>query len=362
MEENLCCTIKNSEINTPKEKRRFLTYPAAGLCPCRIEETEDGVAMHFDTNGMTAASEIKNKSKADKLRFLINIAELESLYTEYTFALSFDNLIMDRSLRSYVLKRDLNCGGNTFLQKYMAIIGQVISPKYSYDDYLNGGGDLYTKKQKLLTELMALETATQIKSRLEEEYDKTMSETTKTKKLVSKKGVIASRILIPLLAALLLGASFFAIRAIFVDIPHRNQIIIASQAYIVGDYFTVQHALRDVSPVNMTHETRHILARAYVITEPLTDAQKEHILMGLTRMADGAQFDFWIFLGRLQFDEAIDIAQRFGALDLLLWAYLKQQAFVQADTSIPGYERVPLLNRLDSEITRLQNELGVEDE
>jgi len=362
MEENLCCTIKNSELNTPKEKRRFLTYPSAGLCPCRLEETEDGVNLHFETIGLMPATELKNKSKAEKLRFLIHVAEIEILHREYTFSLAPDNLMVDKSLRAYVLKRDSNCGGDTFFDKYVALIGQIIKSKYSYDDYLNGGKDLFGKKQKFIVELAALESVAQIKERLEEEYDETISETNKTKKTVSKRNVIFSRIFIPLLAVLLLAASFFAVRAIFFEIPYQSRIITASQAYIVGDYLAVQGALRDILPENMSHETRHILARSYVITEPLTDAQKEHILMGLTRMAEGAQFDFWIHLGRLQFDEAIDIAQRFGALDLLLWAYLKQQAFVQADITIPGYERIATLNRLAGEISRLQGELAVEDD
>jgi len=41
VEENICCAIKNSDLNVPKEKRVFLTYPAPGLCPCTLEELEE---------------------------------------------------------------------------------------------------------------------------------------------------------------------------------------------------------------------------------------------------------------------------------------------------------------------------------
>jgi len=363
MEEKQCCTLKNSELNIPKEKRMFLTYPATGLCPCTLEETEDGIALHFETEGMADASAINTKVKADKLRFLINVSELESLHKDYTFSLALSNLAIDRSLRPYVLVRDLNCGGVTFLQKYMAIIGDVLTPKYSYDDYINGGADLYTKS-KLLAEISKLETVAEIKKRLESEYDETISEIAQTKKLVSKSSVIASYILIPILAAALIAASFFAIRAIFFDIPHQEQIISASHAYIAGEYISVQQMLRDIEPEDMEFETRHFLARSYVITEPLRDDQRDRILMGLTRMAESMQFDFWIHLGRLEFDEAIDIAHRTGASDLRLFAYMKLHAFLESTVPEPGEGDAHRaeLDRLEREITRLNAELFPEED
>jgi len=265
-------------------------------------------------------------------------------------------------LRPYVLVRDLNCGGASFLQKYMAVIGEVLA-KYKYDDYINGGADLYNKN-RMLSELAKLETVDEVKKRLEAEYDETTSELAKKKKLVSKGNSIASRILIPVLAVALLAASFFAVRAIFFDLPHQDQIIIASQAYIAGEYLSVQEALRDIEPEDMTFETRHLLARSYVITEALTDNQKDRILMGLTRMADGLLFDFWIHIGRLEFDEAFDIAHITGSPDLLLWANIRLRAFVYETMIAPGdgEARAAELERITREIERLDEILTVEDD
>ena len=63
---------------------------------------------------MTEVSGINSKVKADKLRFLINVSELECLHKDYTFSLALSNLAIGRSLRPYVLVRDLNCGGVIF--------------------------------------------------------------------------------------------------------------------------------------------------------------------------------------------------------------------------------------------------------
>ena len=361
MEEHICCSIKNSDLNVPKEKRAFLTYPAPGLCPCTLEELEDGISLSFETGGMEPAETIREKPRTDRLRFTVNIAGLEALHKDYSFSLALDNLMTDRNLRPFVLSRDMNCEGASFLQKYKAVIGQTLTSKYSYSDYLNGGEDLY-KKNKLLSEIAELDTAEGVRSRLSAEYDESAKKIAGTKKLVSKNSVILSRISIPLLAAALIVAAYFAISAIFVDIPHQEQIIEASIAYIGNDFIAAQAAMRGIEPPDMTHETKHFLARSYVITEAMSDEQKEHVLMGLTRMTDGAILDFWIYLGRLDFEASTEIAQRFGDSQLLLFVYIKQRAFVQASTTIPGEERAALLNRLESEITRLRNELTIEEE
>jgi type VII secretion protein EssB len=343
----------------PKEKREFLTYSAAGLCPCTLELLEDGVALHFEADGLVPATEIREKTLAEKLRFLINAAELECLYSDYTFSLAPANIMTDINLCSHVLARDLNCNGEGFLPKYKALIGQILAPKYKYSDYLNGGDDLY-KKNKLLAEISEFSAVAEIKNRLTTEYEAVNRQVSANKKLVSKRSAFTAKILIPVLAVALVVISFFAYRANFVEIPFADAVIEASHAYIAGDFIAAQAALRDIDPADMSHETRHFLARAYVITEALTDAQKDNILMGLTRMTDTYIFHYWIHLGRLNFDEAHEIAGRFGDTELMLFAYLKQEAFVRADVTMSGDARVAELARLERRINQLQSERNVD--
>ena len=359
MEENLSCELKNSELRIPKEKRAFLTYGAAGLCPCSLEEHEDGVVLKFSSEGLNPAQSIMDSSYSEKLRFLINVSELEKLHDDYEFTLSANNIMLDINKRCYILSRDLNCGGASFLEKYMALIGQVLMPKYSYTDYITGGADLYEKKA-LLSELSKLETVSEIRARLELEYEDIVTATEKTKKLVSKSNVILACVLIPVLVVLLGITAFFGYRAIFIEIPHQDQLITASQAFIASDYLLAQAALADVAIADMTHETRHFLARAYVITEALTDEQKEHMLIGLTRMTNTYMFDFWIHLGRLNFSESREIAQRFGDTELLHFVYLKWLSVVQADITIPGDERTTLIEYLRRNIERIENERDID--
>jgi len=353
MEAILKRNIRNSEITVPKEKRAFLTYPVNGLVDCKLEETEDSVNFLFDARGMESAESIVKKPKWEQFRFLANCAVFEKLSAEYDFSLALDNLLIDFNLIPKLLIRDAKKYDEMdFLQIYKALIGSVLLPRYKYDDYVNGGRSYY-KKNKLLNTLTNMETVDDIKNHLLAEYQDLMYETSRTKKLVRKKNVWISRISIPLLSIALTAAAFLSAWMFVIEIPFRDSVITANTAYINGDFLTVQAALRGYDLTDLSVETRYFLSRSYVSTEALTEAQRENILTGLARLTDPIIFDYWILLGRLRFAEAVDIAQRLGDDELLLFAYLKQEVFVRQDISIPGEERMELLSYLERNIDRL---------
>ena len=347
-------SIRNSELTVPKEKRKFLTYPADGLAPCILEEAEDGIELQFDTAGLEVAESVLNKLKEEQFRFLVNTSDLDKLSTEYEISLSPDNLLIDINLRPQVMIRDVKHNDSaTFLSRYMALIGCVLHPRYKYDDYLSGGNDLY-KKNKLLTKLAAHESVEEIKSSLILEHQTLINKIQKRKKLVPKVNVYISRAAIPALIITLLITSFFLWIAMFQDIPYKDDVIKANSAFIAGDYIETQRALSMHVLADLTFESKYLLSRAYVITEALTDMQKENILMGLAFKTDPIIFDYWILLGRLEIDEAIDIAQRLGDDELLLFAYLKQEVIVRNDTTMTGEEKTTQLNELSGKIDNLQ--------
>ena len=354
MEKAMQCSVRNSELAVQKEKRAFLTYPAEGLASCELCEADDGIELAFDCEGLEPAAMLMKKSKEEKYRFLVNAADLDKLSTEYEVSLSPDNLLVDINLRPQAMMRDAKHDSSPdFLSKYKALIGSILQPKYKYDDYLSGGDDLY-KKQKLLSKIIAPESVEEIKDGIITEYNKTITKQKRTKKQVSKKYVIACNILIPILAASLIASCFFLWISMFVDIPFKSDVIDANSAYIAGEYIETQRALSRYDVSELSFESRYFLSRAYVITEALTDVQKDNILMGLTLRTDPVIFDYWILLGRLDFDEAIDIAQRLGDDELLLFAYLKYEVVVRNDISMPGEEKTALLGDLAGRIDRLE--------
>jgi type VII secretion protein EssB len=352
----LRCYVRNSELAVSKEKRALLTYPTDGLASSVLVETEDGIELQFDTTGLDPAKKILSKTPEEKYRFLINVADLVKLNTEFEVLLSLDNLLLDINLRPQLLMRDAKHeNGLTFIAKYMALIGSIIQPKYIYEDYLNGGKDLY-KKHKVLSKIVAFDSVSEIKEFLTNKYRDTLAQVQMTKRQISNKYVLITSITIPVLVVALVIAGFFLWTAFFQNIPFQNDVINANSAFIAGEYIEVQRTLNRYDISKLSFETRYILSRAYVITEALTNVQQDNILMGLTLRTEPIIFDYWILLGRLQFDEAIDIAQRLGDDEMLLFAYIKYEVVVRNDTAMSGDEKTELLGSITSTIERLQRE------
>ncbi|MDR2570210.1 MAG: hypothetical protein LBD23_07915 [Oscillospiraceae bacterium] len=350
----LRCAARNSDLTVTKSKRSLLTYQADGLASCVLEEAEDGIELLFEITGLERAEIINKKSKDEKYRFLVNAADLDKLSVEYEFSISPNNLLIDINLKPQVMMRDARHKNSTeFIVQYKALIGSVLQPKYKYEDYLNGGNDLY-EKQKLLSTIVAHETVLEVKLYLMRMHENILYNIQKTKQLVSKKYVIISTVIIPTLLILLIASGIFLWQAFFLDIPFKNDIIRANSAYIANEYIETQRALSGYDISDLSFESRYFLARAYIITEALTDVQKENILQGITLRSDPVIFTYWILLGRLQFTEVIDIAQRLGDDELLLFAYLKYEVVVRNDTTISGDEKTTLLNNISERINTLQ--------
>lgn len=347
-------SLSNSEMAIAKEKRAFLQYPRDGLAACTLQALDDGVVLRFETTGLEPAKTMMDKPKQDGFRFLVNCAALESLDTQYWFSLSLDNLLVDINLRPQVLTRDIRlAGGLGFLPRYKALVGSMVQRRYRYDDYLNGGNDLY-KKNSLLSEIADMGTVNAVKDRLLQEYRTMVREAAQTKQLVSKRSVWLSWIAIPVLAMALIVAGYFAVRSVVWDIPYRDSVIQANAAYIAGDFVGSQQVLQGYSVTKLSSETKYFLSRSYVSTEALTEKQKSNVLIGLTPKTDCVIFDYWIYLGRMDFDEAIDIAQRYGDDELLLFAYLKYEVVVRSDTTMSGQDKTALLDELRGKIEALQ--------
>ena len=352
MEAVLVRELRNSELNIAKDKRSFLTYPIDGLASCTLEETLDGVAFLFDTTNLEPGEYILGCPQQEQYRFLISCASLEKLIAEYDFSLSLNNLLVDTSLRPQVLMRNAHTNSSDFFERYKALLGQVLQPRYTYEDYLHGGEDLY-RRHKLLAQLTKLGTIDEIKTKLIEIYQKTIETIKKDKCLVSRKNAAAVRVVIPVLGVALLAVGFFSVRFWFFDLPHKDSVIEANTAYIQQDYLGVQHALDGMELSRLSGESKYILAQAYVATEALTDSQKENILQGLTMKNDAVIFDYWISLGRLDFATSIDIAQRLGDNELLLFSYMKYEMTARNDPTLSGEEKTALLNELDGKISSL---------
>lgn len=351
--------LKN-ELNLSGDEYTFFVYNNKMLVPCEMEQNDDSVVLRFDLNGTESFDNISAKSRVEKLRCLINCSEFSDLRKMYSFSLNPSNLVYDMNLYPMAVERSTFRRNDDFLNEYKALIASVLYPKYSYDDYYFGGKDLFRKK-KLLKEISFCGSIEEIRALLTEAYSEEEHDIRENKKLISKRKVIASRIAIPVLSLITVFVCVVGYILMFIEIPYRDNVISANNAYISEDYLAVQNSMSDIGIENIKKNEKYILSRSYVITESLTEEQKKHILSGITLKTDERVMCYWIEIGRLNFDEAIDYAQRIGDDELLLFALIKKTAYVKSNTSITGEEKTELLNSLESQIKELTEQFQTEE-
>ena len=351
-------SVRNNELQIPKSKRVFLTYDLESFVPCTLEETDEEVVFSFDVARLKPIDTVYEMTRQDQCRFLINCGNLLHCFEEYDFSLSPDNLVVDINLNPQVLLRDFQLNGSgEFAVGYMALIAALLAPKYSYDDYLQGGQGLYRKKA-FLEKLSKLDSVHEMQQCLREEYEDICVRVKRTKVSIHKKIVMLYKVLVPVLALLLLVCAGLIYKTVFIDIPYRDAVISANAHYLQMDYIGTQEALASIPADEMTPESKYILARSYIMTEELSAARKEASLAGISFEAEPILMDYWIYLGRLQFAEAVDAAQRLGDDDLLLVAYQKQLAFLERDTTLPGEEKAAQISSLEKSISDLLKKGG----
>jgi Predicted membrane protein len=355
--QNIIITKRKSEIRASREELVYLSYNNEMLIPCNILMSDDDIAFNFDAENLVPGTGILGFQE-EKYRFLANCAKFELLSREFDFSMNLENLMYDINLCPKVMIRDKveNNPGNSFIKKYKALAGAVLAPKYTYEDYYKGGEDLY-KKNSDIAKMSEFNSAWEISRYFIEKYEQIRSEKRAKTVAVGKTSLKIIRIAIPVLAAGILVMAFFVLTAYIKTIPLKDTLLTANENYLTGNYVEVQKGLFSIPMEDLSKSEKYILSRSYVASEGMTQKQKANVLNTITTNADIAVLDYWISVGRLDFDNAVDRAQKIGDDQLLIYAYIKHRAVVKEDNTISGEEKTTLLSSLEEKINRITESL-----
>ena len=321
--------VKNIDLNIEKEIRFLLANKNKYLLDCEIEETDDECIFRFCSDGIYSFDSLDKLSKEDKYRLLVNVADMEELTEEYSFSIAPSNLVFDINLVPKVLVRDKKTefGNSDFYTSYKALSAYILYEKYTYEQYIT---ERYLKDKKVNTE---------------------------TKILVKKSEYKKMKYSIPI--TMIIGAAIlvYGIFLQYVRLPYRDKIISAYGSYISSDYIKVEDTLQDIKIEKLSKNVKYILARSYIFTEGLTTEQRDNLLEYTDINIDINILDFWIALGRCDFAVAEDIAKKIGNNEFLLFTYIKHSAYLKADVTITGEEKVDAINDLDKKIKELSESM-----
>ncbi len=355
-------SYKKSSINAVSDYDYYqISKKSPYLQDCKVDKTMDEIRFIYSSDYVQPIEEIKKASLVHKYQVLINIQYLLEDSKRIMIPMAPENITYDTSFMPKAIQRDVYgeeaFSDIDFLNQYKALIGYVLQNKYSFEDYYQGGNHLFSK-HKLTTPYSDVETIEKLIEILHTE-NKNVQETLQTSMIeVDRKKYKRTKVYNKLLAVSLVGALAGLVYLGFFSLSTSLTLNTAYEQYIQQDYISVLETLDDMPMERMPLDTKYILSISNIRSEALTDQQKNNILSGVTINADERIFDYWIHLGKSQNDEAIDVAKQLGNNEYIAFAYMKQKAYVENDTTLTGAEREEQLEAIDSQLEGL----GIVDE
>lgn len=342
------------------EERHYL------FLPCKIEEEKETICMNFDLRGMKGADELKEEDRFMKIKFLLQVADLEELYQRYDFSLDPENLYYDILGRVKVKRRDIFPSGGKnrtkhFLRQYQALIGYLLEGSRPYEDYLYGGLEIL-KVHDLMAVFFEAETIQEEKKILSEYYENILEEEKKNVIKVRSRSykhlTIYSMLSILLLVLLVLATMYSYVWYM----PRQERLRMAQDAYIRKDYREMIDSLKIFRIEELDHVWKYMLATAYIqgqAIDTFSVQDKENILSKVTYQSGENVLDYWIHLGRLEIEEAENLAMKMSDDQLLLYAYMHELRQVGEDEELSGEEKSSRKQELVKEIEELAEKLGI---
>ncbi len=363
-ENTLIEIIKKSDV-TAADLFDFRKLQEAGehFLPMQWELGED-IRFQYNIKRMTPFTEVRKEDFIVVLNLLMRVAAFEPDTKKYSFSLEPGNLFYNSNGSVCIKRRDIISRQKRdvrFVEAYKALIACALTGQYSCSDYMEGGEGLL-KKNSLTAPLISMEDVGAFLDYLEELKRNYIEKNNSQKMLVGKKKYLALQCLVLLLVifAVLLGT--YSGLQYFKAVPYMTAVITADNAYIENDDLTIIRSLRGIEVSELDKHQKYILARAYLQMESLSTEQKNNILSKLTLSANEKQLEYWIYLGRLEVKEAEDIAMQLSDDELLLYAYLKEKAVIETDSSLTGQEKEQSLQEIQTKIDSLAEQYTLEEE
>lgn len=359
--------VKISELNAKRDSEiNRVTYENTYLIPCKVNIKDEEVKFTYDLNELQPFSEIKNRRAVEKLRFLINVGSVLEIADEYSFKLEPNNIYYDYNYIPKILNRDIRLEDEIMDYKdlvlqYKSLIADVSDKRCSYNDFYNGGMDLI-KKNKKIKKYISLETIEEIKNELLEDLKMQEKEDKENYIEIKLKNYKVKKYSIWTMSIVILGLMIYTVYTSVFLVPFDQKVIKANSYYMKQDYEGVIKCFENTRGLKLDKESKYKLAYSYVVSQNLAESKKKNIIATLNDKSDENILDYWIAIGRSKYDNAIDLAKRVQDDELLLYALLNKQKYIQDNNEMTGEEKEKAQEGLQSQIEKLTKELNVGEE
>ncbi|MDA3723568.1 MAG: type VII secretion protein EssB [Limosilactobacillus fermentum] len=231
----------------------------------------------------------------------------------------------------------------------------MIDPSLDYGKLVAGEVAL---KTTLGQELAKATTLAEIKQRLNEQVDTQVQINHQTEVTVKRRRYSLMKWVswvASIIAVILIGLSLYW--GLY-TIPKQSAIIEAQADYQVANYSQVTSDLKRYGTRSLPQAARYILAVSYIKQDSLSADQQKVVLKNISQKSAAIQLNYWIYIGRADYQRALSLAKNMGDNEYILHAYAKLYTETKNDDTMNGATKQKRLNNYRKQINAYIKKLG----
>ncbi|MQR96037.1 type VII secretion protein EssB [Fictibacillus phosphorivorans] len=158
-------------------------------------------------------------------------------------------------------------------------------------------------------------------------------------------------------------AIIYTIYSLFFLQPRQEAFVSSNEHFLGKEYSEVVEVMSDYDVEDMPNVVQYQLASSYIINESLTEEQKENIQNTVSLQSEPLYFQYWIYIGRGNAKEALDIARSLEDKDLIMFALIKYREELKSDDKLSSEEKQQKIKEVQAEIDEyLEEQEAIKEE
>lgn len=242
-----------------------------------------------------------------------------------------------------------------------AAVAAAVDGSFTYEEYLKYNEVLELNETS--AKVMSIQNSRALLDYIEQQLENLDIKEQSFVKLPRKKWKMTKWLSIGL-SVLLIPALLFAFIYFIHEKPKNEAYIDSHEYFLQRNYSQVVTVLSPYSIKSMPYVMLYELAHSFVTNEKLDEEQKRNVLSNITLQTDSDYLKYWIYLGRGEAANAVDLARSMEDGELITFGLLKRREELQADHTLTGEEKQYLLEEVDREVEEYEKlmEQNEEDE
>jgi type VII secretion protein EssB len=330
----------------------------------QVERVEDTLVVTYDVpqDVLTFQQYAQNaKTRLEKLQLADKVSQLLDLANQYKIPYIHPQNVYVDGERLFVMHSGLQeilapnqYDADLFLRQLKALILSLFNGKLSYEKLLDG---LPALSDKFLQAIAEAEDTDTLFTFIRQELATTENKIKATKRLVPKTTYQFYRGISVIAVIVAVVSGIFGYRTSNAN-QKQADIIKAQTSFMTNNYAKTQTDLEKYAPKDLPKSAKYVLAVSSINLTDLTVSQKQAVLNNISIKSDDNTLNYWLHVGRGEFEKALNLAQNLGDEQLTLLAYTDLYQATKLDNKMDGAKKQKLLDEYSKKIEELTKKLG----